>query len=110
VDDSFARARAYVAEHFADVPAERFHCSSWLLDPYLPQALPGTNLASFQERWTLHGEGRADDEEVVFFVFRRRGRDLTGLPRGTALERVVLDRLESGGHWRVPEGTIPLGR
>ena len=88
---------------------ERFHCSSWLLDPSLADVLPAdSNLVRFQRRWNLYGEGRENDDEVVFFVFRRRGGDQAGLPRDTTLQRAVLDRIDAGGHWHSWSGTLPL--
>ena len=47
------------------------------------------------------------DADVLFFVFHRRGEvDLPRLPHETTLQRVVLDRLRSGGHWQTWQGRI----
>ncbi|MFV0254352.1 MAG: acyltransferase domain-containing protein [Beutenbergiaceae bacterium] len=113
VDESFALAVASYAHHFPDYPAVAFACTSWLLDPLLSSLVPGSNLASFQERWTLAGSGYEADESVLYFVFNRRvaadgGIELAGLPRTTRLERAVLDHLEAGGHWRAFSGTTAL--
>lgn len=110
VDASFAWARQFFAEHFPDYPAEPFHCYSWLLDPELAAALPDTsNIARFQRRWTLMGEPGNGDEDAVFFTFARRPPvDLSTLPRDTTLQRAILDRLASGGHWQVRHGRIPF--
>jgi hypothetical protein len=109
VDASFELARGFFADRFPGVRVECFYCSSWLLDPALTDALPvDSNLARFQRRWTLYGDGVENDDEVVFFVFRRRGGDLAGLPRDTTLQRAVLDRIDAGGHWHVRSGTLPL--
>ena len=73
VDESFARAEALFARHFADHPATELHCRSWLLDPYLAEVLPAdSNLVRFQRRWELYGEPEPGDHDAVFFVFRRR--------------------------------------
>jgi len=109
VDASFERARGFFADRFPGVPIECFHCSSWLLDPSLTDVLPAdSNLVRFQRRWALYGEGRESNDEVVSFVFRRRGGDHAGLPRDTTLQRAVLDRIEAGGHWHSWAGTLPL--
>ena len=109
VDASFAAARAFFAEHFADFDVTAFHCHSWLLDPQLAEVLPATsNMALFQRRWTLAGEPANGDEDAVFFTFARRPPvDLAALPRDTTLQRAILDRLADGGHWQVRNGLIP---
>lgn len=110
VDASFARALEFFGEHFEEYPADAFHCLSWLLDPELAAALPATsNMALFQQRWTLEGEAGPGDDDAVFFTFARRPPvDLTTLPRDTTLQRVILDRLAAGEHWHVRAGRIPF--
>jgi hypothetical protein len=108
VDDSFARAVPYFARHFPDYPTSDFWCFSWLLAPELAEALPGSNIAAFQRRWTLDEQVDDGDEDAVFFTFSRRPPvDLDALPRTTSLERAVLDRLTDGGHWPLRRGRIP---
>lgn len=108
VDDAMRQARGFFARHFADRPAGDFTCHSWLLDPQLQQAVPGSNIAAFQARWLLTEEIRPGDADAVFFVFRRRGGpDLATLPRDTRLQRAIVDHLRSGGHWHVRSGTTP---
>ena len=108
VDASFAAARSFFAEHFAEFDVEAFHCHSWLLDPQLAAALPATsNMARFQRRWTLAGEPGNGDDDAVFFTFARRPPvDLASLPRDTTLQRAILDRLAAGEHWQVRHGLI----
>ncbi len=109
VDASFAAARTFFAEHFAEFEVSSFHCHSWLLDPQLVAVLPATsNMALFQRRWSLVGEPGNGDDDAVFFTFARRPPvDLTSLPRDTTLQRAILDRLADGGHWYVRTGFIP---
>ena len=109
VDDSFRWARGFFADHFADYPTVDFYCSSWLLDPELAVVLPPeSNMARFQQRWTLFGEAMRGDDDVLFFTFFRRGEvDLESLPRETTLQRAIIDRLKAGGHWDVWQGRIP---
>ena len=100
VEESFAQAAAFFRQHFADRPTQVAVCCSWLLDPYLLEALPGSNIAGFQELFRPYGEPRPSRDDVLYFVFRvRDGAALDQLPRDTALQRVVLDRLCSGGKW-----------
>lgn len=108
VDASFARAVAYFAEHYPDLPTTDFWCLSWLLDPELAVALPGSNIAAFQQRWTLDDDVQPGDDDAIFFTFARRPPvDLDRLPRSTSLERAVLGRLAAGHHWAVRSGRIP---
>jgi hypothetical protein len=108
VDDSLARAARFFAEHFPEHPTSYFWCLSWLLDPALADALPGSNIAEFQQRWALDERIRDGDEDAIFFTFARRPPvDLDRLPRGTSLERAILDRLSAGDHWTVRSGRIP---
>jgi hypothetical protein len=107
VDEAFVRAVHFYARHFHDHPTSEFWCSSWLLDPELAAALPGSNIAAFSRRWRLDDVVEPGDEDAVFFTFTRRGPvDLASLPRQTRLQRVVVDRLASGGHWSVRRGLI----
>ncbi|WP_243064834.1 acyltransferase domain-containing protein [Humibacter sp. RRB41] len=112
VDDSFRQASAFFAEHFPDYPTRLFYCGSWLLDPQLAAVLkPESNMVRFQKRWTPTGEIGPADEDAVFFVFRRRGEfDRSTLPRETSLQRAILDKLDSGGHWSSWGGTLEKER
>ena len=108
VDDSFQTATRFFADYFGDYATKSLFCSSWLLDPQLAQELPDTsNMARFQRRWGLYGEPVDGDDDALFFTFLRRGDvDLEALPRDTTLQRVIIDRLKSGGHWSVWKGRI----
>ena len=109
VDQAFTAAREFFAIHFPEYPVRAFVCSSWLLDPALTDALPGSNLADFQRRWSLTDERQPGEADVLFFVFHRRGpTELDSLPRDTALQRAVLDRLATGLGWSSVTGRIPV--
>lgn len=109
VDSAFAAARDFFAAYFPEYPARAFVCTSWLLDPALAEDLPGTNLAAFQRRWSLTGVRHPGEADVLFFVFSRRDpTDLDALPRDTALQRAVLDRLADGRGWCNVVGRIPI--
>ena len=110
VDASFEQATRFFAEHFGDYPTTGFFCASWLLDPELAAALsPHSNMARFQRRWSLFGEGMQADADALFFTFARRGDvDLDTLPQQTSLQRAIVGRLRSGGHWSSWKGRVPL--
>lgn len=110
VDASFGRARDFFGRHFGDYELREFHCESWLLDPQLTEALgPQTNMARFQQRWRLDPPPRDGDGDALFFTFRRRGQvDLDTLPQTTTLERAIVTKLRSGGHWKVWDGHLGL--
>ncbi|MDI2033166.1 acyltransferase domain-containing protein [Paenarthrobacter nitroguajacolicus] len=108
VDGSFAEARAFFSRHFPDKPATVATCDSWMLDPYLSEKLPNSNIASFARRFTLD---RCTDAptDAVYFTFRQRGlQDLEKLPRETSLQRVVLERIDDGGTWQLGHGHLAL--
>lgn len=116
VDASLAAATTFFATHFPDYPTQDFICSSWLLDPELAIRLPGSNLAAFQRRWTLSGDPQPGDDDLLFFVFNRRGpADLATLPTDTSLRRAYIDRRRSGESWstltgRMAQTSDPLRR
>ena len=55
-----------LAEHFAEHPAADVHCRSWMLDARIPDLLPGSNLAWFQQRWRTYGMPGLGDEDALF--------------------------------------------
>lgn len=109
VDASFEEATRFFAKHFGDYPTTGFFCASWLLDPQLAAAVsPESNMARFQRRWSLFGEAMQADADALFFTFARRGDvDLETLPQRTSLQRAIVDRLRSGGHWSMWKGRVP---
>ncbi|OYO01496.1 hypothetical protein CGZ95_06855 [Enemella evansiae] len=108
VDESLALAEEFFARHFPDRLPVRYRCTSWLLDPELGAGLPGSNIASFAERFELTEQGTSPgDADAIFFTYRRRGTtDPAALPRRTSLERLVADRLAAGQHWQVRTGIL----
>lgn len=107
VDDALARALPFFTRHFPEAGPLEVHCLSWMLDPRLPELLPGTNVAHFQQRWQVYGEERDADEDALFFGFARRGRpDPAELEATTSLQRAILSVWGAGGHWRLGEGRL----
>lgn len=108
VDASFRDAKLFFAGHFPDKPVATATCESWMLDPYLVEHLPDSNIASFARRFILD---RCSDApaDAVYFTFRHRGlENLDGLPRKTSLQRVVLERIDDGGTWQLGHGHLAL--
>ena len=110
VDAAFAAARAFFAERFPEHPVDPgqgIHCRSWMLDPRLPDLLPGSNLAAFQQRWRTYGLPGVGDDDALFFGFARRGApDLREVPAETSLQRAIASVWRSGNHWLVVDGRL----
>ncbi len=109
-DASFAAARAFFPRHF---PEERYavaRCRSWLLDPQLAEYLDAdSNIVRFQRRFRIDDDVRDGDEDVVWFVFRRRPvPPLDELPQRTTLERAIVAHLRAGRQWHVRTGRVEL--
>lgn len=114
VDESFARAAPFFAEHFPDEPVRWFVCNSWLLDPVLPRLLPGSNVAAFAERWDTWAQVDGDGD-VLYFAF-----DVTApaewtpagivdtLPEGSSLHRALAAHWRDGGHFQRCWGRVPI--
>lgn len=113
VTASLDEARAFFPRHFPDEHYTAFSCGSWLLDPQLLEYLPGdSNIVRFQQRFELEPyeepEGLDPDVEVLRFAFRSLTTPLDRLPRGTALQRAVIDHLQAGRHWHWRRGHFPI--
>jgi GNAT-like C-terminal domain/N-acyltransferase N-terminal domain len=109
-DASFAWAREFFARHFPEEEHRVGRCRSWLLDPQLAEYLDaGSNIVRFQRRFELSEDVRDGSEDVLWFVFRRRGAvDLEALPQRTTLERAVVTHLRAGRSWHERSGTVEL--
>lgn len=108
VDESLAEAREFFARFFPDRPVRTVTLNSWLMDPVLASALPLSNLASFNRRFTPYGEWSDGNPGAVYFTFRTRSlKHLDRLPRETSLERLVLDQVTGPG-WRHGRGYLRL--
>jgi GNAT-like C-terminal domain/N-acyltransferase N-terminal domain len=110
VDDSFAQAKAFFATHFSEYPVRTATLTSWLLDPVLLDRLPAeSNTAGFGRRFMPYGEPMDGAQSAVYFTFRTRDLDhLDQLPRDTALQRLVLDRVGGGHGWQNAHGYLRL--
>ena len=110
VQESLALAAAFFAEYFPEKPVRTGNCESWLLDPYLSAHLdPASNIAAFAGLFTPYGEPRNEPTDAVYFTFRTRSMDNLGaLPRTTALQQTVLNRIDAGGTWQLGFGYLSL--
>ncbi|MFC7430469.1 MULTISPECIES: acyltransferase domain-containing protein [unclassified Agrococcus] len=110
VDASLAEAARVGAEAFPERATQLVHCASWMLDPWLVEALPGTRLAAFAARWDRLPATSDDDgaDDALWFVWGRRPPwpARSALPRDTALRRALADRLAAGGRPVVREGVL----
>ncbi len=107
VDESFAEATNFFARYFPEYPTQDFFCVSWMLDPQIAELFPQSNLAAFQRRWTLYGDSQPGNADVLFFVFNRREpTNPESLPRDTALQRAIADRMAAGLNWSTVKGRI----
>ncbi|MGI6200292.1 MAG: acyltransferase domain-containing protein [Christensenellales bacterium] len=110
---SFQRADAFFAAHFPETPWEIFFGQSWILSPQLDQVLPErSNLARFQRQF-YHFPALADDARMFERVFpgppeqlmhSDRPADVFSLPRGTSLQRNMLDFLAQGNEFHCMNG------
>ncbi len=113
VDASLDEARAFFPRHFPGERYTAFACGSWLLDPQLLEYLPAeSNIVRFQRRFELDPyevpEGIDADVEVLRFGFRSLTTPLDQLPRGTVLQRAIIDHLRAGRHWQWRRGRFPI--
>ncbi len=110
VAESLALASGFFAEYFADRPVRTANCESWLLDPYLAAHIDaGSNIAKFAALFTPYGAPRDEPTDAVYFTFRTRSMEnLSELPRATALQRIVLERIDAGGAWQLGFGSLVL--
>lgn len=115
VDAAFAAASQVYRTHLGHLGTPTaFICDSWLLDPTLIDLLPGTNLASFAQRWTpwSYTDG---DWSAGYFAFDvdapgRRRPNLDALPLDSTLRRRLVEHWRAGGHIRQCTGvatTLP---
>lgn len=112
VQAAFGQAVQFFGEFFPAHPVRFAHCHSWLLDPYLLQHLPASsNIVAFANRFTRYGDLIDSPGDAVYFTFRTRDlTQLSQLPRESRLQKIVLERLDSGGSWQVGKGYLQLER
>lgn len=110
VSESLTAASKFFATHFPAQPVRIANCESWLLDPYLAAHIDEwSNISRFAALFTPYGIPRDEPTDAVYFTFRTRSMEnLDQLPRTTALQKVVLDRIAAGGAWQLGFGYLVL--
>lgn len=112
VDESLRAASEFFPRHFHGAGVQWAVCQSWLLDPFLVDHLPNSNIAAFSRRFSHVAPPDEDISEALYFVFRDRDvervRRTHVRDRMTRLQRLVVDRAVDGDPWRVPTGAVPL--
>ena len=107
VENSFKLAQTTFDTAWPSNVRRLFTLQSWLLDPQLKRFLNlDSNIVQFQNRFEIVGNPPVADDDTIEFVFRRPGVPLKDLPRESALQRGVLEVLESGGHWHAAAGWL----
>lgn len=104
---SYLSAIDFFAEHFPDKQFTGFTCDSWLLDPELQKILPAeSNIVRFQREYYLIPIP-TDDAQTFSRVFGSKPSNLSEAPRGTSLQRAILDHIAAGSHMRRGFGFMP---
>ena len=94
-EESFRLARAFFAKYFSMKPCV-FFCRSWLIDPWLQDALPeSSRIVGFQKLFHILGSEN-DPDAVVRWVFPTRLENPKDYPQDTMLRRAVRERLLKG--------------
>lgn len=110
VDASLETAARAGAAAFPERASDVVHCASWMLDPWLAHALPGSRLADFAARWDPASDASDHDgaDDALWFVWGRRPPwpALEHLPRDTTLRRAMAERLAAGDRPVVREGVL----
>jgi hypothetical protein len=97
---SYERAKGFYDSRFPSPTRRVATCSSWLLDDQLGRYLPAdSNILAFARPYHLTPTWIEGDDNVLDFVFYKRGRDPAGPPR-TLVECMVVDHLAGGAHFR----------
>lgn len=105
--DAFRRAIPFFERHLSETRPRLLTCTSWMLDPQLALYLPdGANLVRFQRFFRLVPVPGADDRQTLERVFGGPVPDWTKAPRDTSLRRIIADRAEAGGRWRMGGGLM----
>jgi hypothetical protein len=107
LDTTFARAREVLSVVWPTSTRRLATCQSWMMDDRLLAALgESSDIVGFQRRFTLIEPYADDVDNVIEFVFRQPGTDITDLRGTSRLQRAVLDVLANGGTWHNRTGWL----
>ena len=98
VDNSLKQADMFFHTYYGSYPYKKYTCNSWLLSPALKPLLPETsNIASFQDRFEIILEDKADREYIEWLFQVPSNTDYESLPAETSLQKKVKKLLLNGG-------------
>ena len=84
--------------YYPEYSYDRYTCESWLMSPVLKQLLPGgSNIVSFQERFTIVSEDREGKEFIEWLFQVPADTAYEKLPERTSLQRRAKELLLAGG-------------
>jgi hypothetical protein len=99
--ESFKRALAFFPRYFPRRPFCAFNSVSWFLDNQFDRMLSeSSNIRRFQREVYLYPVPDAYDSQTFERVFGKRFENIDAAPRKTSLQRLIVDHVKSGGHWR----------
>jgi hypothetical protein len=108
-DASFEAAAAFFPRVFPAHASRLVVCTSWLLDEQLVDYLPAeSNIVRFQRRFELVPGAEDYDDSICMWVFDRPSGALAEVSPRTQLERIVVDHLRAGHHWRLRTGWLEI--
>ena len=93
---SLQSAPGFFREHLHTEGIKAVVCESWLMNPYLPEIVPGSNLARFSQLFTVAKETDSD-AQMFERVFDRPLDAWENMPQDTSLRRAMRAWYERGG-------------
>jgi len=108
-DASFQAAASFFPRFFPEQASRIAVCTSWLLDEQLADYLPAeSNIVRFQRRFELVPGARDSNDSVFLWVFDRVPSSVDELQPHTELERVIVQHVRDGHHWRMRTGWLEI--
>ena len=96
--DSYTHARMVFGLCYEDFPFRAIVCTSWLMDPVLAELLgPDANISRFQSDYLFYPH-QASGRGVYSFLYNMPDARPEELPARSTLQRLVRERLLSGGY------------
>lgn len=105
---SLARASGFFRRHLQSGPLHAFVCESWMLDWALPQIVPGSNLAHFQQLFYCVPWAESSDRQMLERVYGPGIQRPQDGPQNTSLQRAITLWYDQGKRCRDAYGYIPI--
>ena len=98
VEESFAMAERFFADHYPSIKPLVFFCESWLLyEPYREVFAEGGNMQKFMDAWSIKANIETDDFGDFWRVYGKEyDGDIDSLPEDTTLRRNMKKFMQSG--------------